>query len=54
MKPAPYPPINPDTARQLRTRYLSHIEALEDMIGRDLSAWKSETAGDEKEGVIDD
>jgi hypothetical protein len=54
MKPAPYPPINPDTARQLRARYLPHIEALEDMIGRDLSAWKSETAGDEKEGVIDD
>jgi hypothetical protein len=54
MKPAPYPPINPDTARQLRGRYQPHIEALEDMIGRDLSAWKSEPTGDEKEGVIDD
>jgi len=54
MKPAPYPPINPDTARQLRARYLPHIEALETMIGRDLSAWKSEPAGGEKEGGIDD
>jgi hypothetical protein len=54
MKPAPYPPINPDTARELRARYLPHIEALEAMIGRDLSAWKSEPAAEDKEGVSDD
>lgn len=54
MKPAPYPSINPDTARRLRARYLPHLEALEGMIGRDLRAWKTETAADEKEGAFDD
>jgi hypothetical protein len=39
LKPFTYPPIDPDTARELRARYRPDIERLEGMLGRDLSHW---------------
>jgi Sulfotransferase domain len=35
-----FPPMNPATEQMLRERYLPEIEALEKLIGRDLSGWK--------------
>ena len=32
--------MNPATEQMLRERYLPEIEALEKLIGRDLSGWK--------------
>lgn len=39
LKPAEYPPINPDTEQQLRQRYLPDIRKLETLIGRSLDQW---------------
>jgi hypothetical protein len=39
---AKIPPVDPETRRRLlREHYLPQIEALEDLIGRDLAAWKA-------------
>jgi hypothetical protein len=38
----PAQPLNPDTARNLRQRYYDDICRLEEIIGKDLSAWKHE------------
>jgi hypothetical protein len=35
-----FPPVEPELERQLRQRFLPEVEALEQLIGRDLSAWK--------------
>lgn len=35
-----FPPMNPATEQELRERYLPEIEALEKMLGRDLTSWK--------------
>jgi LPS sulfotransferase NodH len=34
-------PLDPDLDRELRARFLPEVEALEAMLGRDLSAWKT-------------
>jgi hypothetical protein len=39
----PFPPIDLETERALRSRFLPEIEALEELTGRDLECWK--TAG---------
>jgi hypothetical protein len=36
----PYQPLDPDVDARLRKHFLPDVEALEDLIGRDLSAWK--------------
>jgi len=36
----PFPPLDPDLEARLRERFLPDIEALEEIIGRDLTAWK--------------
>lgn len=38
---AAYPTINEDTAMRLRERFLTDVEGLESLLGRDLSAWKA-------------
>lgn len=39
---SPIPPVDPQTRRLLlREHYLPQIEALEDLLGRDLGAWKT-------------
>jgi Sulfotransferase domain len=35
-----FPPLEPELERRLRQRFLPEVEALERLIGRDLSAWK--------------
>jgi hypothetical protein len=35
-----FPPLEPELEAQLKQRFLPEVEALEQMIGRDLSAWK--------------
>ncbi|MGH7812454.1 MAG: sulfotransferase family protein [Candidatus Binataceae bacterium] len=35
-----FPPLDPETDARLRRQYLPEVEALEKLIGRDLSAWK--------------
>ncbi len=35
-----FPPLEPAVEARLRARYRSEVEALEELIGRDLSAWK--------------
>lgn len=42
-----FPPLEPELERRLRQRFLPEVEALEQLIGRELSAWKvsSETTG---------
>ena len=37
---APFPPLDPDFAAHLRKRFRGDNEAVEKIIGRDLSAWK--------------
>jgi hypothetical protein len=37
---APFPPLSGDVARRLREYYRPEVEKLENLIGRDLSAWK--------------
>jgi hypothetical protein len=36
----PFPPLEPDLKKRLKQRFLPEVEALEELIGRDLSAWK--------------
>ena len=36
----PFPPLNPKLEKRLKARFLPEVEALEQLIGRDLSAWK--------------
>lgn len=36
----PYPPLSPETTARLRERFRPEVEALEELIGRDLSKWK--------------
>lgn len=36
----PFPPLEPDLKKRLKQRFLPEVEALERLIGRDLSAWK--------------
>jgi hypothetical protein len=40
----PYPPLEPALERLLRARYRAEVEALEDLLGRDLAAWKDGSA----------
>jgi Sulfotransferase domain len=35
-----FPPLEPELERRLKQRFLPEVEALEELIGRDLSAWK--------------
>jgi hypothetical protein len=35
-----FPPLEPELERRLKQRFLPEVEALERLIGRDLSAWK--------------
>jgi hypothetical protein len=39
----PYPSLDPELEAQLRERFRPEVEALEEMIGRDLSPWKRPT-----------
>jgi hypothetical protein len=41
LRPVRYPPMNPETERNLRMRYQDEIERLECILGRDLSGWKA-------------
>jgi hypothetical protein len=36
----PFPPLDPELEKRLKQRFLPEVEALEQLIGRDLSAWK--------------
>jgi Sulfotransferase domain len=38
----PYPPLRPEIAAKVRARFRPEVEALEDLIERDLSAWKAD------------
>ncbi|HTW87043.1 MAG TPA: sulfotransferase [Candidatus Binataceae bacterium] len=40
-----FPPLEPDLARRLRERLRPEIDDLEELIGRDLSAWKQPQGG---------
>ncbi len=40
LEPSQYPPMNEATRRELTGRYREEIEALEGLIGRDLSHWR--------------
>jgi hypothetical protein len=42
----PYPLLTPDEDTRVRAKFLSEIEALEKLLGRDLSAWKSPRGAD--------
>jgi Sulfotransferase domain len=44
-----FPPLDPAIERRLRDHFLPEIEALEAMLGRDLSAWKRPLAAREEE-----
>jgi hypothetical protein len=37
---APFPPLAPEIAARMREFYRPEVEKLEQLIGRDLSAWK--------------
>ena len=39
-------PLSPEIDARLRDRFRPEVEALEDLIGRDLSAWKKNPRGD--------
>ena len=39
-------PLSPEIDARLRDRFRAEVEALEDLIGRDLSAWKKNPRGD--------
>jgi LPS sulfotransferase NodH len=36
-----FPPLEPELEKRLKQRFLPEVEALEQLIGRDLSAWKA-------------
>jgi hypothetical protein len=38
---AAFPPLEPELEKRLKQRFLPEVEALEQLIGRDLSAWKA-------------
>ena len=39
-----YPPLTPEQDQRLRARYLPEVEALEELLKIDLSAWKKPRA----------
>jgi len=41
-----FPPIDPEIDARLRERFRPEVEALEDLLGRDLSSWKRPRAAD--------
>lgn len=43
-----FEPMRPETKARLKELYRPEVEALEEMLGRDLSAWKSSTRRSEK------
>jgi hypothetical protein len=47
------PTLAPDLKQHLRTRYLPHVQRLEAMIDRDLSAWKPSTAAPSASPAVD-
>lgn len=40
----PYPPLQPEIAARVRALFRPEVEELEDLIGRDLSAWKGDAS----------
>ena len=42
----PYPRLTPEQEERLRARYLPEVEALEDLLGVDLSSWKKPRAAE--------
>ena len=50
---APFPPLTAEQDAHLRQRYLPEVEALEDLLGVDLSAWKKPRAPRKLETVAD-
>jgi hypothetical protein len=42
---AKFPPLDPGLANRIRASLLPQTDALEKLIGRDLSAWKSHSVG---------
>jgi len=48
----PFPPLSPDVARRLREYYRPEVEKLEELIGRDLSAWKLSREGSRSAAVL--
>jgi len=49
----PYPPLTPEHDARLRARFLPEVEALEELIAIDLSAWKKPRARRNLETVAD-
>jgi hypothetical protein len=47
----PFPPLSADVARRLREYYRPEVEKLENLIGRDLSAWKFAREGTPAEAI---
>ena len=45
LRQSAYPPLDPVVEASLRLRYADEIRRLEGILGRDLSAWKSPSAG---------
>lgn len=50
-KPAGRPPVNPEFEAKLRAEFLSVVENLEQLLGRDLSSWKNVKIKNEKEAA---